>query len=560
MPTFRQSASESAKRYKEQKEKEAQLASLIEELPAEVVKKLLKKSGYVPIKETQPTDQVLEIIASNRRHPPCPYCNSSHINVHDSNNGLPTRYKCMTCGKTFGAKAGRLVYRSSWTYEMWIEFIQLTMMRKSLSVIKHNFSHKFNVDITEETLLSYRHRLLRALMLYWPMPILEGTVQLDGTFFRESQKGSRELINVAPNVIDERLPRTQWQTVASKYGIAGPEFSCVVVGIDSKEHAVAVVTGLGRNSAEPFETYFSEYLGKIDFLCSDAFPIYDWYCEKHSIPHYVQLSTYRDTVKSIQKEFKEKKHQTITENEIRRLLYGKREIDYLDYYHKSLTFTKFEELKKQYGLGLAKVDHLHRHLKTRINAEMSGVSTKFLQRYVNYLCFIHNWKVDHDGFEPTSEQDAKEIFEALTKACNLYSTADELEGMPIVQMPRVSTRYTTMLARLTDELREKAGKRGLEIDDGDTLIRFNKWLYFRTAPISQLRKVAQTKHIKGYTTMRQERLAKVLYDLPERDTIFKNLIASDGNYSRYSEDIDAIMEKGEAYREEKKREAKNARA
>ena len=369
----------------------------------------------------------------------------------------------------------------------------------------------------------------------------------------------RKLINVAPNVISERLPRTQWQTVASKYGISGPEFSCVVVGIDSKGHVVAVVTGLGRNSAEPFETYFSEYIGKIDFLCSDGFPIYDWYCEAHNVPHYVQLSTYRDTIKSLQKEHKAKTHQAISENEAHRLLYGKREIDYIDYYHKNLTFSKFEELKKQYKLGLSKVDHVHRHLKTRINGEMAGVSTKYLQRYISFLCFIENWKVDHGGFEPTSEEDAKEIFEKLTAACNLYSTAEELDGTPITEMPRVSTRYTRMLAKMTDELREKAGKRGLEIDDGDTLIRFNKWIYFRTAPISQLRKVAQTKRIKGYTTMRQERLAKVLYDLPDRDEVFKNLIASDGNFSKYSEDIVEIMEKGEAYREEKKREAKNAK-
>ena len=54
--------------------------------------------------------------------------------------------------------------------------------------------------------------------------------------------------------------------------------------------------------------------------------------------------------------------------------------------------------------------------------------------------------------------------------------------------------------------------------------------------------------------MRQERLAKMLYDLPDRDAIFQNLIASDGIFSKYGENIAEIMEKGEAYRDEKKQE------
>ena len=51
MPTYRQGASEHAKKYKKQKEKEAQLLSLLKDLPDDVVKQLLKQYGYAPIKE-----------------------------------------------------------------------------------------------------------------------------------------------------------------------------------------------------------------------------------------------------------------------------------------------------------------------------------------------------------------------------------------------------------------------------------------------------------------------------------------------------------------------------
>ena len=54
-------------------------------------------------------------------------------------------------------------------------------------------------------------------------------------------------------------------------------------------------------------------------------------------------------------------------------------------------------------------------------------------------------------------------------------------------------------------------------------------------------------------------LIKALYDLPDRDEISKDPIASDGNFAKYSEDIDAITEKGIEYREEKKRKAMDAK-
>ena len=107
-----------------------------------------------------------------------------------------------------------------------------------------------------------------------------------------------------------------------------------------------------------------------------------------------------------------------------------------------------------------------------------------------------------------------------------------------------------MLAQATDELRLKAKNRGLFIDDGDTLIKFNKWEYFRTAPITQLRTIAKKKHIPKYTTMSHERLAREIYHLDDRNDIFLNLLASDSNHSKYIEDLQALIEKKEIEKEE----------
>ncbi len=369
MPTFTQRARETIKKNKEQREKLKQLEDLLADLPEDVVKGLLKEKGLldVPIKEKAEDDKMVEIVSGANKKRICPFCNSSIIQKYGKDSKGYPRFKCTACGRTFGIKKGLLVSNSSWSHEMWITFIQQTMMGQSLKNIQHTFESDLGVLLKEETLLEYRHRLLRAIMLQFSMPQLKGTVQIDETFFRENQKGSRELINVAPKVISEREARTPWNKVTAKYGIQGPEFSCVVVGVDSTGHTVAIMTGLGRNSAEPFETYFSEYLGAVDFLCTDGFPIYDWFCEKHNIAHYVQKSTYRDVLRTKKNEFYERTKTSISEREIRKSLYGKRELDYLDYYHKKLSFEKFEELKREKDLGLIHVDRTHKQMKTYIN-------------------------------------------------------------------------------------------------------------------------------------------------------------------------------------------------
>lgn len=547
MPTLGQTMRENAKKRKEEKEKLAKLEELLADLPEEVVKRFLTDKGLLsqPDLKTDVADEMVRMMTGIVKKQLCPSCGSSVIQKFGKDKRGYPRYRCTACGKTFGIQKGSLVSRSSWTYEMWIVFIQQTMMGQSLKNIQHIFDTDLGVAIKEETLLSYRHKLMRAIMLYWPMPQLRGTVQVDETFFRENQKGVRELINVAPNVISIREARTPWNKVAAKYGIQGPEFSCAVVGVDSLGHTVAIMTGLGRNSAEPFETYFSEYLGAVDFLCTDGFPVYDWYCEGHNIAHYVQISTYRDVIKAKQKEVYDRKKYKISEAEVRRMLYGKREIDYLDYYNKQLSFDSFEALKREKDLGLIHVDRTHKQIKNYINHQMTGVATIYLQRYLAFYCFRHNWAIDHNGSFPTSRQDAEEILYTLNASGEPFVTNTENVKPSFVELRKVSTRYVTMLARATDELREKAQHRGLFIDDGDTLVRFNKWEYFRTAPVTQLRAIAKEKHIPKYTTMTPERLAREIYHLDNRDEIFLKLIAADGNHSKYMDDLQALIEKTE---------------
>ena len=97
--------------------------------------------------------------------------------------------------------------------------------------------------------------------------------------------------------------------------------------------------------------------------------------------------------------------------------------------------------------------------------------------------------------------------------------------------------------------------RGFVLGDGDTLLRFDKRKYFRTASKAQLYEIAKEHHIKGRSGKGVEWLASEICKLPECNEIFLKLVASDALNAKYSKDISAIIEK----ENERKAEAEKAK-
>lgn len=533
---------------RKRKEQEELFESLLNNLDPKSIKTILKKHGMVIDKPAEKNPIRDLLIAKGK--PPCPHCGSISIYSHGSDAyGFP-RYKCADCKHTFSIKTGSLVAGSSWNYDMWVTFVQLTIQEQSLRQIQHVFKDDFNVFITQETLLKYRHKLLRAIAINWEMPILSGVIQTDETFYRENQKASRHLVSVIPDLIPERLPRTPGHHVPSEYGIMGREFSCVVVGIDSAKHVVAIFTGLGRATATPFKDYFEEYLGRITFFCSDGFTVYADYCNTNNIPHYVQQSKWKSYIKEYQKAFQEKTKYKPSEAEVRKKLYRSRTIDYIDNYG-SLSYEQFEALKAEKGLSLDSVDGVHKQMKDYINRNLTGVATVYLPLYLNLFCFRHNWSVDHDKALPTSKKDAEIIFAKLLGLKVDLSKTEERKS--ITEIPQVTTKYVKHLAEVTEELRRKAENRGLTIDDGDVLIKFDKRKYFETSQITELRRIGREKQIKGYSHMSKSELVNRICSLPDKDEIFMRLIQADSSHVQYLDDVKGIIDAAaEVYGKKKK--------
>ena len=225
-----------------------------------------------------------------------------------------------------------------------------------------------------------------------PMPKLSGILQIDETFFRESQKGSRELESTIKGEI--RLPRYGYRP--SKYGVMGSEFANVVCMVDLNGYVVAKVIGLGKLTKEVFTSEFDEYIENPIYICSDGNSVYKDYCTIKNIPLYIKPSNYINTIQkngyvqldpsspTYQKDYE--KNQKVLEK-----LYNEHLIDYI--YNMDMPYEDFYHIKNANSLGLARVNQFHSELKRFLVYNTKSVSTKYLSDYIGYMVYVRNWSI-----------------------------------------------------------------------------------------------------------------------------------------------------------------------
>ncbi len=529
-------------------QRQAELDEIAERLTPEEIERLIsvyeKKTGRKALNPAPQPDKFVQFLERQDFHILCPYCKGRNYYSHSHPNSRDIRFYCNDCQKAFSPFTGTLIQGSGIPWEVWVELVRCTLENNSLVAVKHMLEADYNISMTEQTILSYRHKIQKAIALTFPMPKLSGVVQVDETYFREGQKGSRNLVNVAPTAIEKRVARLHSKSHAAKMGINSPEFACVVVGTDSSQHIAAVVTGLGKGSSQPFEKYFKDYLGKVDFLCTDGYEAYSRYAEKYGIPHYVQMSEARSVIKKELKDYEERYKVTTSEEAVRENLYGTRQLDYI-YNYGRLSYRQFERLKAEKALSLERIDNYHSELKLRINKELRGVSTIYLPLYIGFRVFIHNWKIDHENTPPSSKADAEQIFTALLMADGDFASRKDFGELSILDFSKPATKYINYLKKSLDEIRQESKQKGFTFDDNDRLLTFNKRLYFERTTKAKLKEICKEYHIKGYTKMTDFQMAREICKLPDVNHIFLCLVAADSVHSRYIDDLTELLKQEE---------------
>ena len=470
----------------------------------------------------------------------CPKCGSKKYNKVGKRNHVQV-YRCKDCSSKFTAFSGTILEKTRWHWDIWIKVLEMTINSYSIPDMINVLEKDYGCNgINYKTVWLWRMKLIHALASL-PMPKLTGIVQVDETFIREAQKGSRELVSTI-NKADTRMPR--YGRRPSKLGIMGPEFATIVSAIDNRGYCVCKVSSLGKLTNELFFDLLDEHLENPAYLCSDANSVYENYCNLKNIPHYERPSNYMTIIEKNGYEtpdYTDPVNARITETNNRKVLEKLYNADLIDKITNRgfISYNDFETLKKQNNLSLARVNELHSDIKKFIYSDMTNVSTKYLQDYIGFFTYIRNWRVEH-GHYPTSKKDTEEIFIEILKTKVNYTITD-IKAQEL-ELPKPTSRYIKLLEEETKKARKATSNKYFKFNEEDGVTSFNKREYLLDQPKSKLYAIAKECKITKYKQLALWSLVSKILEQPNISDIIYKLIDEDRHYKIDEEDLAAIRD------------------
>ncbi|MCK9240548.1 IS1595 family transposase [Desulfocurvus sp.] len=216
-------------------------------------------------------DTIVEARFADGRH--CPRCGSVDVKrwgAYSDKNAYMARqrYMCKDCGRTFTELTGTPM-AGTHKPELWSRYIRC--MIEGLSLPRTAKRLKISVP----TAFYWRHKILRALKALHDRDILEGIVEMDETFFVESNKGSRNL---------KHRPPRKHRGVARKRGISNEQVA-VLVGISRDGDILSRAAGRGRLSADQVARAVGGNLMPDSTLVTDSMSGFTTYAKREGLRH-----------------------------------------------------------------------------------------------------------------------------------------------------------------------------------------------------------------------------------------------------------------------------------
>lgn len=271
----------------------------------------------------------VKVLDESRR---CPCCGHTDVVKHGYDKAGRQRFRCRKgpgggCSRTYNALTGTPFARMR-KPELWAEYARLMNGFMSLDKIVET-----GIDISRHTAWRWRHRMLRTQVAIQANKV-EGVVEADETFFRTAYKGTLEWKRGKPP--ENRPPRYRGGP-ALKPGLSGEQVP-VLTAVD---RAGGVVEAVLRDRSGITEALDGR-VGEGSVVCSDGLKAYVQVAVKHGSEHR-RISPPKKTWLS-------------------KIMGGKP--------------------RRKDRLGLGRVNAHHERLKTFINREARGVSTKYLPNYL----------------------------------------------------------------------------------------------------------------------------------------------------------------------------------
>ncbi len=227
-------------------------------------------------------------IAVGRRElkvkPRCPSCASVAVKGHAKYRDGRSRYKCLSCLKTFNDLTNTPLSGVHSPDKMTRFAIQMARGGGSLRQNAADF------DIALSTAFKWRHKIMQGYSVA-PSRKLKGIAEADETFFLFSEKGNKK-------VSRRRISRKRGGS-ASKAGISNEQVP-VIVGCDREGELILGVAGRGRISLKAIERVLGSRIDDDAVLCTDSHNSFKAFAKAHSIKYQpVNISKGKRVVKKI---------------------------------------------------------------------------------------------------------------------------------------------------------------------------------------------------------------------------------------------------------------------
>lgn len=249
----------------------------------------------------------------------CVHCGSTSVRRNGKYRSRQ-RYLCKDCNKTFNDLTNTPFSGSRYP-EKWVKYVEMMVEGYTLPKI----AKRLKIHIS--TAFYWRHKILSALGSLG-FEQLQGIVESDETFFKESMKGKREITH---------RDAKERGGIDQKRGISNLKIA-VVVAQDRNGAVVARKAGTGRVKAEEIDLVIGGVIEPSALLCTDT------------------ATNYKKFAK-----IKGLKHEAINERQKQRVKKGIYHIQHVNNFHKRLK------------------DWLER---------FQGVATKYLDNYIYWFRWL----------------------------------------------------------------------------------------------------------------------------------------------------------------------------
>lgn len=480
----------------------------------------------------------------------CPHCSSPKKVRNGTNANGITRFKCKDCGKPYMLTANTLFEGTDYTVSEMIAAVHHVLSGNSMNHIVNNLKDE---EMSKGAVWLINHKIL-SVLADMPKPKLSGVIQIDEKYFRETQKGSRNLVSFL-NPDESRNPRYNHE--GSRCGIFGAEFVNVLCAVDGNNNYWAKCVCLGPLSMAELDDIHDFW--NVAYLCSDNLEIYSEWCEKRGYKHYVEPSTYKKERRARGYIETENMYKTLTAEEykkdelINRQMYKEGKYPHIENSNHKLSFDEFQVIKNKFGLGLHRVNGFHSELESFLQ-QTHGISSEYLEDYIGTHVFIMNYKKKHN-LVSFSKHHAEEILVEMIKHTIKYKnipTRQELLEKNVNHLRRPSARTITNARKMMDKCRNiiieptNYGNDGA-LYEGDGEIAqyiFNKKKFFTSLGTVRINELCKLYRIYDRNETKKQRIER-LCNLPNaEDIIFHEIyVTKYGSEEQMREAFEKLPEK-----------------